>query len=184
MRFQILGLVAALALTSACAAQGENGAASSGSGDATAPVTQTTATTGSTSSGVGPEITPVGPSPGSETDFIVNVGNSVYFDFDKYSLKTESRQTLEKQAAWLKKYPSLRVTIEGHCDERGTTEYNLALGDRRANAIKDYLVALGINPGRIKTISYGKEKPVAMGSNEAAWTQNRRGMTVIGGAGA
>jgi len=126
----------------------------------------------------------MGPAPGTEADFVANVGDRVFFDFDKYNIKPEGRQTLDRQAAWLKKYPAVTVTIEGHCDERGTREYNLALGERRANAVKDYLVAAGVSPNRITTISYGKERPVAMGSNEAAWAQNRRGVTVIRSPGA
>lgn len=120
-----------------------------------------------------------GVTPGTQEDLVVNVGDRVFFDFDKYNLDSNSRRTLEKQAAWLKTNANLSVTIEGHADERGTREYNLALGERRANAAKDYLVALGISPGRVKTISYGKERPVALGSNEAAWAQNRRGVTTV-----
>ena len=112
---------------------------------------------------------------------MVNVGDRVYFDFDKYNLKPDARGTLEKQAAWMKKYASVVISIEGHCDERGTREYNLALGERRANSVKDFLVQLGISPGRVKTISYGKERPVALGSNDQAWAQNRRGVTVVTG---
>ena len=115
---------------------------------------------------------------------MVNVGDRVFFGFDKYSLTAEARATLEKQAAWLNKYPAVTVSLEGHADERGTREYNLGLGERRANSVKDYVVALGINPNRLKTISYGKERPVALGSNEAAWAQNRRSVTMVtGGAG-
>ncbi|MCB2102903.1 MAG: peptidoglycan-associated lipoprotein Pal [Rhodobacterales bacterium] len=126
----------------------------------------------------------MGPVPGSQEDLIVNVGDRVFFDFDKFSLGADARATLAKQAAWLQKFPSVSVTVEGHCDERGTREYNLALGERRANSVKDYLVALGVNPGRVTTISYGEERPVALGSNESAWAQNRRGVTAVtGGAG-
>lgn len=123
----------------------------------------------------------VGPAPGSQEDFVVNVGDRVFFDFDKYNLKPGAQDTLKKQAAWLQKYPNVTVTIEGHCDERGTREYNLALGERRANAVKDYLSALGIARTRVNTISYGKERPVALGHNEAAWAQNRRGVTTLTG---
>jgi len=124
------------------------------------------------------------PRAGSQEDLVVNVGDRVFFAFDKYNLSSDARSILEKQAAWLAKYPSTTITVEGHCDERGTREYNLGLGERRANSVKDYLVALGTNPNRIKTISYGKERPVALGSNEAAWAQNRRGVTkVTGGVG-
>ena len=100
---------------------------------------------------------------------VANVGDRVFFDFDKYNLAPEARAALSKQAAWLGRFSSVTVRVEGHADERGTREYNLALGERRANSVKDYLVAAGVNPERIKTISYGKERPVALGSNEGAW---------------
>jgi peptidoglycan-associated lipoprotein len=124
-----------------------------------------------------------GPRAGSAEDFVVNVGDRVFFDFDKFNLKPQARETLQRQATWLKKYPSATIMVEGHCDERGTREYNLALGERRANSAKNYLVALGVNPNRIRTISYGKERPAVTGSNEAAWAQNRRAVTVINAAG-
>jgi peptidoglycan-associated lipoprotein len=116
---------------------------------------------------------------GSREDFIQNVGDRVFFDFDKSVIKPEGQQTLARQAKWLMQYGSVTVTVEGHCDERGTREYNLALGNRRATAVKSALVALGIPASRIQTISYGKERPAVVGSNEAAWAQNRRGVTVI-----
>jgi peptidoglycan-associated lipoprotein len=103
----------------------------------------------------------------------------VFFDYDKFNLKAPARETLERQAVWMKKYPAVTVTIEGHCDERGTREYNLALGDRRAQSAKDYLVSLGIDPNRVATISYGKERPEDPGHNDAAWSQNRRGVTIV-----
>ena len=108
----------------------------------------------------------------------------VFFDFDKYNVRPDAQETLKKQAAWLQKFPATIVSIEGHCDERGTREYNLALGERRANAVKDYLSALGIARTRMKTISYGKERPVALGHDEAAWSQNRRGVAVLTGGAA
>jgi peptidoglycan-associated lipoprotein len=117
--------------------------------------------------------------PGSAEDLKVNVGDTIHFDYDKYAVKDEDRGTLQKQAAWLQKYPSVRVSIEGHCDERGTREYNLALGARRANAVKEYLVSLGVSAARVDTISYGKERPICMESEETCWAQNRRGVTTI-----
>ncbi|HVZ91042.1 MAG TPA: peptidoglycan-associated lipoprotein Pal [Rhizomicrobium sp.] len=117
--------------------------------------------------------------PGSAEDLRVNVGDTVHFDYDKYDILDADRAVLQRQAAWLSKYPSVRVTIEGHCDERGTREYNLALGARRANAVKEYLVSLGVASGRIETISYGKERPICTESNESCWAQNRRGVTTI-----
>lgn len=169
MRFNILGMIAAVALVAACETAPEEQAASSGTGaTTTAPATTSSAA-----------VAPSGPKMGSQEDLVVNVGDRVFFDFDKYNLGAESRRILEKQAVWLKKYRVVTVTVEGHADERGTREYNLALGERRANSVKDYLVALGVAADRIRTISYGKERPVALGSNEAAWAQNRRGVTVV-----
>jgi peptidoglycan-associated lipoprotein len=117
--------------------------------------------------------------PGSEQDFVINVGDRVYFDFDKYEVRTDAQPILAAQAAWLKRYPAVAVRIEGNCDERGTREYNLALGARRANAVRDFLVAQGIQGGRITTISYGKEKPIDPGSGEEADQHNRNGHTAI-----
>ncbi|MCS6878609.1 MAG: peptidoglycan-associated lipoprotein Pal [Geminicoccaceae bacterium] len=117
--------------------------------------------------------------PGSQQDLEVNVGDRVFFAFDSAALDDAARQTLERQAAWLKQYPAVSVTIEGHCDERGTREYNLALGERRAQAVKNYLVALGISPDRIRTISYGEERPADPGHDETAWALNRRAVTVV-----
>ena len=117
--------------------------------------------------------------PGSQQDLVVNVGDRVFFGYDRYDVSPEGQQVLEKQAEWLKIHANNNVTIKGHADERGTREYNLALGDRRANAIKNYLIALGVPATRINTISYGKEQPAVMGSNEDAWAQNRRGVTEV-----
>ena len=117
--------------------------------------------------------------PGSIADFRQNVGDRVFFDTDQSVIREDGRQTLNRQAEWLKKYTQYRITIEGHCDERGTREYNLALGERRANSVRDYLVALGVNPARLTTVSYGEERPAVLGSNESAWAQNRRGVFVV-----
>ena len=119
--------------------------------------------------------------PGSGRDFVVNVGDRVFFALNKSNLPSEARAMLEKQVAWLKRYGNVNVTINGHADERGTREYNLGLGERRANSAKDLLVAMGISPNRIKTISYGKERPAALGHSEASWSQNRRAVTVVAG---
>lgn len=116
---------------------------------------------------------------GSQEDFVLNVGDTIYFDYDKSILTPESQRTLEQQAVWLKQFPGAAVTIQGHADERGTREYNLALGDRRATAVKNFLTALGVDDGSIQILSYGKERPAALGHNEAAWAQNRRGVTII-----
>ncbi len=120
-----------------------------------------------------------GPAPGTQQDLVVNVGDRVFFGFDRYDLTSEAQRTLEKQAEWLKRHSHVRVTVEGHCDERGTREYNLALGERRAQSVKSYLVALGVPSGRIHVVSYGKERPAVLGANPAAWAQNRRGVTVV-----
>lgn len=121
----------------------------------------------------------MGAAPGTQADLVTNVGDRIFFGYDRYDLTPEARQTLEKQATWLNQYPNLSVTVEGHADERGTREYNLALGERRANAVKNYLVALGVSPTRVNTISYGKERPAVPGANENAWAQNRRGVTKV-----
>lgn len=117
--------------------------------------------------------------PGTQEDLIVSVGDRVFFGYDSSELNPEARRTLEKQAEWLKTYPSVNVVIEGHADERGTREYNLALGDRRATAVYNYLTSLGVPSGRVRTISYGKEKPAVMGSDPVAWARNRRGVMVV-----
>lgn len=120
-----------------------------------------------------------GPVPGSQEDLVINVGDRVFFGYDRYDLTPDAQRILEMQAEWMRRYPNITVTVEGHCDERGTREYNLALGDRRANAVKGYLVALGVSPDRVQTISYGKEKPAVIGTGPAVWAQNRRGVTVV-----
>jgi peptidoglycan-associated lipoprotein len=122
--------------------------------------------------------------PGSAEDLRVNVGDTVHFAYDKSDVQDQDRGTLQRQAAWLQKYPQVRVTVQGNCDERGTREYNLALGARRANAVKEYLVSLGVSAGRVETISYGKERPSCTESTEDCWAQNRRGVTVISSGGA
>ena len=124
--------------------------------------------------------TPGAAVPGSRADFLQSVPTDrVFFAFDSYSLDDTSRQTLDAQAEWLARNPNVRVTIEGHADERGTREYNLALGDRRANAARDYLQARGVDGSRMQTLSWGKERPAVEGSNESAWAQNRRAVTVV-----
>jgi peptidoglycan-associated lipoprotein len=123
-------------------------------------------------------------SPGSQQDFVVNVGDRVFFEEDQSDLTSTAQATLAQQARWLQSYPRYTVTIEGHADERGTREYNLALGARRAQAVRDYMLSQGINTSRMRTISYGKERPVAICNDASCWTQNRRAVTVLnGGAG-
>lgn len=154
-------VVASLLVLSACSSTPSNQGAGAGAG-------------GAGGAAAGTQITP-----GSDRDFIVNVGDRVFFDFDKYNIRNDQRAQLEKQAAWLKRYPAVMITVEGHADERGTREYNLALSERRANSAKDFLVANGIAANRVKILPLGKERPVALGHDEASWAQNRRAVTVI-----
>jgi peptidoglycan-associated lipoprotein len=121
--------------------------------------------------------------PGTQQDFVVNVGDRVFFTTDSSELTPQATATLDKQAQWLQQYSKYNFVIEGHADERGTREYNIALGARRAQAVRDYLVSRGINAGRMRTISYGKERPVAVCNDISCWSQNRRAVTVINNAG-
>lgn len=163
MKLRILSVFAAAALLAACETAPDSTATTGGDGASTSSSASTSTSLAESS----PEW------------FAVNVGDRVFFGFDKYDLAGEARRTLELQAAWLKKYPQYKVVVEGHADERGTREYNLALGERRANSVKDYLIALGIDPSRVETISYGKERPVALGHDEESWAKNRRSVSVI-----
>jgi peptidoglycan-associated lipoprotein len=118
--------------------------------------------------------------PGSQAHFLANVmSDRIFFDTDQFNVDAEDQTVLRSQAQWLASYPAARITIEGHADERGTREYNLALGERRANSAKNYLVSLGVDEGRITTISFGKERPEALGSDEGSWSRNRRAVTVV-----
>ena len=121
--------------------------------------------------------------PGSSQDFTVNVGDRIFFDTDSTLIRADAQQTLARQAQWLNRYGNYAITVEGHADERGTREYNLALGARRAAAARDFLVSQGVAANRIRTISYGKERPVAVCDDISCWSQNRRAVTVLGGAG-
>ncbi len=162
MIFRVLTLLAALVMLAACeTASGRSGTDGSGSDGATV----SSAGTAEQTEAAIAELT--------------TIGDRVHFDFDSYALNLLSKEVLRRQAAFLGRNPSVRITIEGHADERGTREYNLALGESRAAAARDFLVAQGVNPSRIKTISYGKERPAAIGSNENAWKQNRRAVSVI-----
>ncbi len=156
MNIKMLGAFAAVALLAAC----------------TQPATNTAQT------GTGAAVTS-GPVPGSEEDLVANVGDRVFYDFNKSNLTPDASATLDRQSAWLAKYPSVNVQVAGNCDDRGTEEYNLALGQRRANAASDYLKAKGVAGSRIATISYGKDRPTATGDNEQAWAQNRNAITSV-----
>jgi len=161
MRVKIFGPMAVLLLLAACSEQA-----------ATETETETAAM---------PETTmaPTEPMMSAQEDLVINVGDRVFFDFDKSDLRPDAIETLDRQSGWLNTNGAITVTIEGHCDERGTREYNLALGERRAAASKQYLESTGIDGGRIETVSYGKERPAVLGSNEAAWAQNRRAVMVV-----
>jgi peptidoglycan-associated lipoprotein len=169
MRFKLIGTLAAVALLAACETAPQNQAATGSTGAATAPAATTAPAVA----------TRPGPRPGSQEDLVQNVGDRVFYDYDKSELRPEARRTVERWAAWLRQYPQVTVTIEGHADERGTREYNIALGERRATAARNFLVSQGIEARRVATISYGKERPAVLGSNEAAWSQNRRGVMQV-----
>jgi peptidoglycan-associated lipoprotein len=154
MKTRLFGAVAALALLAACSNTDQNANATGAGGAGTVR-------------------------PGSQEDLVANVGDRVLFAFDSSTIQADQRPILDRQAGWLGRYPDVRVQVEGHTDERGTREYNLALGQRRANAARDVLVAGGVNGARITTISYGKDRPAALGSDEAAWAQNRRAVTAV-----
>jgi len=128
-----------------------------------------------------PVAAPVAPSiiPGSAQDLHVNVGDTVHFEYNMFAVLDQDKATLQRQAAWLARFPNIKVTVEGHADERGTREYNIALGAKRANAVKEYLVSLGVSAARVDTVSYGKERPICSESTESCWAQNRRGVTII-----
>ncbi|MDY0029980.1 MAG: peptidoglycan-associated lipoprotein Pal [Pseudobdellovibrionaceae bacterium] len=165
----LLMSVALVSLTACGSSEDENGMDTSMSG-----------MQGSELSGSEMGMAPVnGVMPGTQQDLVVNVGDRVFFGYDQSDLSYEARTTLERQATWMKQYPSVTVTIEGHADERGTREYNLALGERRAASVRSYLMSLGVDSNRVNTISYGKERPAVPESTAAAWSQNRRGVTVV-----
>lgn len=173
--FNVLSIAAAILLAACSSTPKDTAGGVMTSGDVTASSSEMPPSTGGGMAGVdsGTII------PGSEQDLAVNVGDRVFFGYDQYDLNSESRATLEKQAQWLKTYPNVSLMIEGHCDERGTREYNLALGEKRANAVRNYLTALGIEGSRLQTISYGKERPAVMGSDDSSWAQNRRAVAVV-----
>ncbi|MEQ1726151.1 MAG: peptidoglycan-associated lipoprotein Pal [Sphingopyxis sp.] len=138
------------------------------------PVDDSGYNNGNTSGGVSNAVVP-----GSQQDFVASISSdTIYFDTDRYNVDDVDRAALASQAQWLARYPAVRITVEGHADERGTRDYNLALGERRANAARNYLVSLGVDAARIAVVSFGKERPIALGSDEASWAQNRRAVTV------
>jgi peptidoglycan-associated lipoprotein len=166
IRIALIG--AALLAVSACATNRRPPA------DVPDPGGYTDPNSGSTGGSVGNTVVP-----GSQADFVASVqGDTIYFDTDMSNIDENDRVVLQSQAQWLARYPNVRITLEGHADERGTREYNVALGERRANSARNYLASLGVDPARISVVSYGKERPVALGSDEASWAQNRRAVTV------
>ncbi|ONG43030.1 peptidoglycan-associated lipoprotein [Pseudoroseomonas deserti] len=162
MQMKLLGALAAAALLAACASEDNSGAA-----------------TGAGAAAGGSGLASGAVRPGSQEDLVANVGDRVFFDTDSSSVRGDQRATLERQAGWLAQYPQVQVVVEGHADERGTREYNLALGQRRGNSARDGLVALGVSSARVSVISYGKDRPAALGSTPDAWAQNRRAVTVV-----
>jgi peptidoglycan-associated lipoprotein len=174
MRTISLAVIGALAM-SACASQPKP--------EPAAPVAAAPATTPRPAPAPAAAPTNPGPLAGSRADFEAKAQTRVYFDYDKYDLSAEARATLSSQAAWLKQYPAVRVQVEGNADERGTREYNIALGYRRAESVASYLMSLGVDTSRITTISYGKDRPIDGGSNDAAWARNRNSHTnIVSGA--
>ena len=157
----------------ACATTPKDTSDSSGSGSSSSSSSVSSSTDSSSGDSGG------GIVPGSQEDLIVNVGDRVFFGYDSSELDSDAQELLQDQVAWLKQYSDVSVTIEGHCDERGTREYNLALGEKRAQAVKNYLISLGVSESRVSTISYGKERPAVIGSNDGAWSQNRRSVTKV-----
>jgi peptidoglycan-associated lipoprotein len=163
---KLLSAAAALCLLAACESASDQDANANGNGFANGANGNGVNGSGSTA-------------PGTQGDFEANVGDRVFFETDSSVIGGEAQAVLERQAAWLKQYPNTSVVLEGHADERGTREYNLALGERRANSAKNYLVSLGVSASRVSTTSYGKERPAVLGHDERAWGQNRRAVTVI-----
>ena len=173
MTKRFLVLIAAIGLLAACetAPKDAGDAAGASGASSTSSTSDTSASASSSESASSAAATPA--------EELASIGDRVFFEYDSSALSAEAKATLSAQAAFLAGNPSVTITVEGHCDERGTREYNLALGERRATAARDYLVAQGVNAARIKTISYGKERPAAVGSNEEAWAKNRRSVTVL-----
>jgi peptidoglycan-associated lipoprotein len=179
MTKRLLVLIAAIGLLAACETAPKDGGASSSAGDSSS----TSATASSTTSGSSSSNATSGSSSASSAlsaaEELTKIGDRVFFDYDSSALSDDAKATLSAQAAFLSANPAVKITVEGHCDERGTREYNLALGDRRATAARDYLVAQGVDAARIRTISYGKERPSFIGSNPYAYSKNRRAVSVI-----
>ena len=175
---RIFALFAVVAFLAACETAPKDAGDAAGSGASGSSDTSSSSSSSSSASG-GSTSSSSGSSTMTKDEELVSIGNKVYFDFDSSALSADAKSTLNAQAAFLRSNPSVRITVEGHADERGTREYNLALGDRRASAARDFLVAQGIDGARIKTISYGKERPEMVVSNDEAWAKNRRSVSII-----
>ena len=175
---RIFALFAIVAFLAACETAPKDAGDAAGSGASGSSDTSSSSSSSSSASG-GSTSSSSGSSTMTKDEELVSIGNKVYFVFDSSALSADAKSTLNAQAAFLRSNPSVRITVEGHADERGTREYNLALGDRRASAARDFLVAQGIDGARIKTISYGKERPEMVGSNDEAWAKNRRSVSII-----
>ncbi len=182
MFYRILYTLLLVSFVSACSTTSKDTADSSGSGSSGEFNTATTTSEDEASTGKSVDTATSdfsGIIRGTQEDLIVSVGDRVFFGYDSAELDGDAKELLQAQAAWLKQYNKTSVIIEGHCDERGTREYNLALGERRAQAVKNYLNGLGVGISNMSTISYGKERPAVVGSHDAAWSQNRRSVTIV-----
>jgi peptidoglycan-associated lipoprotein len=172
-------VVAVLLALSLAACSSDNLGTNAGAGGANPYGANGAAGAGGPGSGAGAGGYAGNAAPGSEEDLVQTVGDRIFFDTNQSNLSDEARATLDKQAAWLQRYPNVRIVIAGNCDERGTEEYNLALGQRRANEDRQYLVAHGISPDRVQTISYGKDRPTDPASTPDAWAKNRNAITMV-----
>ncbi len=182
MGLKLFGPFAALLLVAACQTAPEAMMDADGGGAAMAAMTPAPVVAQPTTPRAAPMAAEAPIVPGSFDEFVKVVGDRVFFGFDQFNLTNRAQESLERQAEWLNLYPFVKIVVQGHADERGTREYNLALGERRANAVRNYLIALNVDANRITTISYGKERPVALGSNVTAWALNRRAVTeMVGG---
>jgi len=167
MKFKFLTIAAATLFLAACSTTPRDGA------DADGSATGAAAGAGTTQQGMGTA------APGTQEELRQTIGDRIFFDLDSYSVRPDQRRTVEQVAQWMNRHQNVQLTVEGHADERGTREYNLALGDRRANSVRDMLIAQGVPASRVNSISYGKERPEVTGSNEYAWQQNRRAVFTV-----
>ena len=169
MFYKIILFILLAGFISACSTTPKSTADSSGSGSSSTASSTASENVASEDASI---------MPGSQEDLIVNVGDRVFFDYNSSELDSDAKELLQDQVAWIKQH-NASITVEGHCDERGTREYNLALGEKRAQAVKNYLTSMGISSSNVSTISYGKERPAVVGSNDGAWSQNRRSVTTV-----